>query len=44
MDDSVILDVIAALLSGSEWDADTVNEVANLIRSTGRHVADIGEA
>ena len=35
------LDAIAAVMSGQEWDADTMDAVANLVRSTGRVVADV---
>lgn len=35
------LDRIAATLSGSAWSADTVDAVADIIRSTGRTVADL---
>ena len=35
------LDLIAALLKGAkDWDADTVNAVADVVRSTGRTVSD----
>jgi len=37
------LDAIAAVMSGQEWDADTMDAVANLVRSTGRVIADVDE-
>jgi hypothetical protein len=34
------LDQIAALLDGAEWDADTVDEIARIVRGTGREIRD----
>ena len=39
--DSNALDLIASMLSGSEWDPETMTEVAEIIRATGRTVADV---
>jgi hypothetical protein len=36
--DTIIVDEITALLDCSEWDADTLDQIAELIRSTGREV------
>jgi hypothetical protein len=38
--DEQALDRIAAALDGREWDADTLDAVAEAIRSTGRTIAD----
>jgi hypothetical protein len=40
-DETSALDKIAAVLSGTEWDADTCLQIAELIRSTGREVLDL---
>lgn len=37
------LDAIAAAMSGREWDADCVERVAEIVRATGRVVADVDE-
>lgn len=34
------LDRIASILSGAEWDADRMMEVAEIVRGTGREVGD----
>lgn len=39
--DSAALDRVAALMSGNEWDADTTDAVAAVVRSTGRHIGDV---
>ncbi len=39
--DSAALDRIASLLSGKEWDCDTLLQVAEIIRESGREVADV---
>jgi hypothetical protein len=39
--DGGALDLIAELLSGQEWDAATLDDVAELVRATGRTVADV---
>jgi len=39
--DSEILDQIAALLSGQEWDTDFLDTIAEMIRSTDREILDI---
>lgn len=36
------LDRIASILSGAEWDADRMMEVAEIVRGTGREVKDLG--
>jgi hypothetical protein len=41
--DAVILTKIAQLLSEKEWDSDVFNEVADLVRQSGRDVNDISE-
>ena len=35
------LDAIASLLDGMEWDADTLDAVAAIVRATGRRVRDV---
>lgn len=39
--DSAALDRIANLLSGKEWDVDTLMSISDIIESTGREVADV---
>ena len=39
--DAQALDEIADLLSGNEWDADTIEAIAQLVRQTGRPVEDV---
>ena len=39
--DSHAMNRIAALLSGSEWDADLMAQVAEIVRGTGREVGDL---
>jgi hypothetical protein len=41
--DSLALDRIAAVLDGREWDADTLDAVAEAVRSTGRPVRDVDD-
>lgn len=41
--DSHALDLIAALLNGGEWSADTAPDVAEIVRSTGREILDLDE-
>lgn len=36
------LDRIASILSGAEWDADLMDQVAEIVRGTGREVKDLG--
>jgi hypothetical protein len=38
------LDAIAELMSGVEWDSDTLEGIADLVRKTGRNIADVEEA
>ena len=38
------LDAIAELMSGVEWDSDTLEGIADLVRKTGRDIADVEEA
>lgn len=42
--DELALDTIRAVLSGQEWDADTCQRVAEIVRETGRRVLDVDEA
>jgi hypothetical protein len=37
------LDEIQATLGGTEWNADTASAVAEIVRRTGRTIADVGE-
>lgn len=39
--DTEILDKIAGILSGKDWDPDLLNQIADLIRATGRKVEDV---
>jgi xanthine dehydrogenase iron-sulfur cluster and FAD-binding subunit A len=41
--DREALDRIAAALDGREWDADTLDAVAEAVRSTGRPVRDVDD-
>ena len=43
MDDTAALNAITTLLSGSEWNPNTLNEVAEIIRETGRVIDDTEE-
>lgn len=36
--DSLVLDAIAALLDGAEWHGGTIEEVADLVRESGRTI------
>lgn len=38
--DSAALDAIAGLMDGAEWDADTTERVAEIVRQSGREVGD----
>lgn len=40
--DAAALSAIAGLLSASEWSADTLDAVADLVRATGREIRDVG--
>jgi len=39
--DKLALDQVAQLMSGREWSADTLDEVADIVRATGRTIADV---
>jgi hypothetical protein len=39
--DAQALDAVAALLSAADWSSDHLNEVAEMIRATGRTIAEI---
>jgi hypothetical protein len=41
--DITAMDGIQAALSGRQWDSDTMSEVAEIVRRTGREVMDVGE-
>ena len=41
MTDTEAMDAIAAILSGTEWSADTLDEIADVVRSTDREVKDL---
>jgi hypothetical protein len=43
MTDRAALDVIAHTLDGREWEADTLDAIADLVRATGRLVRDVGD-
>ncbi len=38
--DATALTIIAAILSEEEWDAETLDEIAMLVRHTGRTIAE----
>lgn len=40
MTDTEALNAIHDLMSGREWDANTLDAIAELVQSTGRHLAD----
>jgi hypothetical protein len=40
MDDTAAMDKIAGLMSGEEWNSDVMDEVAAVVRATGRPVLD----
>jgi hypothetical protein len=39
--DALALDEIAAAMSGTEWDADMLDFIAAVIRTTGREISDV---
>ena len=41
IDDGAALDRIAALLSGTEWDVDTLLSIRDVLLATGREVAEL---
>jgi hypothetical protein len=41
--DGATLDAVAALLSATQWSTDHTEEVAELVRATGRTIADLGD-
>lgn len=41
--DSEALNLIADLLSGTEWNIDTLMSISDLVTSTGREIKDLGE-
>lgn len=43
MIDTDALDTIAELMSGVEWDPDTLEAIADIVRSTGRVILDTEE-
>lgn len=43
MNDKEALDLIAGLMSGKQWDADTLEKIANLVRCTDRVIMDYEE-
>lgn len=40
LQDSKALDAIAELMSGTEWDADTLDAIASVVTLTGREIKD----
>lgn len=34
---------IAALMSGKEWSPDTLDEIAEIVRATGREIAEVSD-
>jgi hypothetical protein len=43
MNDSEALNLIADLLSGTEWNIDTLMSISDLVTSTGREIKDLEE-
>lgn len=43
MSDTVAVDLIQAILDGTEWDAGTATVIADAVRATGRRVRDLHE-
>jgi len=43
MTDSEALNLIADLLSGTEWNIDTLMSISDLVTSTGREIKDLEE-
>lgn len=41
--DAAALDMIQSLLDQEEWSADTTDQVANIVRLTGRSIGDVPE-
>jgi hypothetical protein len=41
--DHVVLDRIAELMSGHEWSPDTLDDIAGLVRVSGRDVDDVDD-
>jgi hypothetical protein len=41
MEDSRALDLIQGLLDGKEWNSDTLDNIANTVRATGRCIDDL---
>ena len=41
LSDAQALDAIARLMSGNEWDTETIEAVADLVTETGRAIADL---
>jgi len=41
--DTEALDLITEILSGNEWSADTAPEIADIVRLTGREIANYEE-
>ena len=39
-DDTTTLNQIHRILNGTEWDSDTMSQVAELVELSGRHIAD----
>ena len=39
--DGLALNTIQSILSGSEWNAETIERIAEIVRSTGRVVDDL---
>ena len=39
--DAQALDAVAALLSAADWSSDHINTVADMVRATGRTIADL---
>lgn len=41
LEDSVVLDAVAHFLSAEQWSSDHISAVADMVRATGRTIADI---
>lgn len=42
-EDSQVLDAVAALLTAEDWSSDHLSVVADMVRSTGRTIADLAD-
>lgn len=43
IDTTTAINAIQGLMDGQEWDAETLDAIAGLVRATGREIRDSGE-